>query len=237
MVYNNTMNSISRGIYLIKNNKNQKTYTGSTAGTFDKRWKIHKSLLRNNKHASQPLQNSWNKHGEDCFSFIVLEDMPNAAPEEILGAEQWYLDNSKTHAQDGGGYNIGSDAIAAFAGLKHTEEHKARMSKISAARKHTPETKAKISRAHTGRKHTPEARANMGSPVGRVISIETREKIGRANAGENNGYSKLNNEKVRFARFLRKAWSISYKKLGRYFGVHPYTIFRAVNRKTWRHIR
>ena len=41
---------------------------------FGDRWDSHRSLLRNNKHFNQYLQNAWNKYGEKNFEFVVIED-------------------------------------------------------------------------------------------------------------------------------------------------------------------
>ena len=61
-----------KGVYLIRNNVNQKIYIGSTSNSFRERWRYHENHLRINKHGNTYLQNAWNKYGEDAFIFLVL---------------------------------------------------------------------------------------------------------------------------------------------------------------------
>lgn len=77
------------GIYLIINEKNQNIYIGSSIDLC-KRWKVHKSLLRRNKHYNKHLQNSWNKHGEGNFSFFVIEFVEDN--KTLTDREQHFLD-------------------------------------------------------------------------------------------------------------------------------------------------
>ena len=60
------------GIYCIFNIVNGKRYIGSSKNLYD-RLRTHLSLLRNNRSHNKHLQNSWNKHGENNFIFLVLE--------------------------------------------------------------------------------------------------------------------------------------------------------------------
>ena len=127
-------------------------------------------------------------------------------PKEILEAEQWYLDNTKTNAQNGGGFNIARNAIASFTGMKHTEETKDKM------------------------------RGKNNPNYGKILTKEEIKRLRKPQMGEKHHSSRLTATDVRFARFLRKAWSISYPKLGRYFGVDQTTIYAAINKRTWKHI-
>lgn len=87
------------GIYAIKNTINGKVYIGS-AKNFKKRWKRHRSQLKNNKHHSIKLQRSYNKYGKDSFEFIILEECENRFERELHWINKH---NSYTN-----GYNIGS---------------------------------------------------------------------------------------------------------------------------------
>ncbi len=60
------------GIYCIKNKVNNKVYIGQSVDVKDRLWH-HKSSLKHNRHENDYLQKAWNKYGEDCFEFIVLE--------------------------------------------------------------------------------------------------------------------------------------------------------------------
>jgi group I intron endonuclease len=80
--------SDNSGIYLIKNNKDNKCYLGSSKN-LKTRKNTHLSKLRNNKHCNIHLQRAFNRDGEDCFYFEVLEYVE---PEFINDIEQMYLD-------------------------------------------------------------------------------------------------------------------------------------------------
>lgn len=58
-------------IYGIKNTQTGKIYIGST-NNMTRRFKRHKTELRNGKHSNQYLQRAWNKVGEDNIDFIIL---------------------------------------------------------------------------------------------------------------------------------------------------------------------
>lgn len=57
-------------IYLIYNQKTDRFYVGSTLN-FKSRVMAHRSCLRRGKHHSERLQRSFDKHGEDCFRFVI----------------------------------------------------------------------------------------------------------------------------------------------------------------------
>lgn len=58
------------GVYLIE--CNGKPYVGSSID-IHLRWKTHIRCLRNKYHCNRKLQNAWNKHGKEKFSFSILE--------------------------------------------------------------------------------------------------------------------------------------------------------------------
>ena len=80
----------SSGIYKFTNNINNKIYIGSSIN-LRKRFLTHLTLLRKNSHHSKSFQNSWNKFGEDVFSYEIMEFVENL--DELLIKEQYYLDN------------------------------------------------------------------------------------------------------------------------------------------------
>lgn len=59
-------------VYKITNIINNKYYIGSTVD-FKNRKRQHLSELKNNKHDNKHLQASFNKYGEEAFSFEVIE--------------------------------------------------------------------------------------------------------------------------------------------------------------------
>jgi predicted GIY-YIG superfamily endonuclease len=91
-------------IYEILNLKNNKFYIGSTIN-FQKRKSEHISKLNSKTHYNRKLQNSWNKHGEENFKFIVLEEVQD---EKIREVEQKYIDELKPY------YNLAKEVTGAL---------------------------------------------------------------------------------------------------------------------------
>lgn len=88
-------------IYGIKNTKTGKIYIGSTTD-MTKRFKKHKTQLRNNKHCNEHLQRAWNKYGEDFMDFIILT---TCGKHQLLKKEREYIE--KYHSLDiTYGYNL-----------------------------------------------------------------------------------------------------------------------------------
>lgn len=81
------------GIYTITNVINKKIYVGY-AKNIQFRWYTHIGKLRRNKHDSSILQNAWNKHGEENFSFEILEECPI---ELMIALEHYWCTILNTH--------------------------------------------------------------------------------------------------------------------------------------------
>lgn len=174
------------GIYKILNKVNMKFYIGSTIN-FNKRFQSHRYLLRKNNHENILLQNAWNKYGEECFEFIILEecDLPL-----LTIREQFYIDTLSTTNRLIG-YNLSPTANSTL-GFKFSKESKQKMSlkkeglKLRLGATLTNETKKKISIANKGKSH-PQ-------------SEETKKKISLGNKGKKRTkehkelYSKLKKE-------------------------------------------
>lgn len=79
------------GVYKIENIVNGKIYIGSASseGGFYRRIKEHINTLVRKKHSNIYLQNSWNKHGDENFKFIILETCDS---EKCIEREQYYID-------------------------------------------------------------------------------------------------------------------------------------------------
>lgn len=76
------------GIYLIQVRGGSKSYVGQTINFYN-RFGSHKSLLRKSKHPCGPLQSAYSKHGENSFSFKLLELCPK---EDLTENEQKWMD-------------------------------------------------------------------------------------------------------------------------------------------------
>lgn len=63
---------MNSGIYRIVCLVNLKIYIGSTSN-FERRFKTHRTTLKNNKHKNPHLQSAFNKYGESNFIYEVVE--------------------------------------------------------------------------------------------------------------------------------------------------------------------
>lgn len=76
------------GIYSIVNLVNNKRYIGLTKNLKKRKWS-HFIYLNLNKHHNPKLQNSYNKHGKENFSFEILEE---CSEESLLKREVFWID-------------------------------------------------------------------------------------------------------------------------------------------------
>ena len=153
------------GIYAIINNITGMLYVGS-AINIHKRFLKHESLLRNNKHHCNYLQNSYNFHTCDAFVFSVLEYINNV--EDLIIREQWYINyfefenlfNSSPKAGSTLGAKYSDKAKQkmsnAHKGKKLSQKHIQNISNAIKGKKHSDKAKQKISNGHKGKKHSKE---------------------------------------------------------------------------------
>lgn len=102
-------------VYLIENICTGKGYVGSAKrGLADRKYTHLRQLVAGNHH-SILLQRAWDKYGEDCFRWIVLEKVRDA--DKLIEREQFWLDKLQTFKKRRG-YNIakiaGSNAGCEF---------------------------------------------------------------------------------------------------------------------------
>jgi group I intron endonuclease len=154
-------------IYKIRNVVNGKFYVGSTVDS-RVRFQTHRRNLKKGKHQSPHMQAAWNKYGEDCFKFEVVEIIE--CSEDLLITEQKWLDE---HAGKPYCYNWATDASAPMRGKKHTAEA---LIKLKEAAQKVPkgehsslynvprsnETRKKISETQKGVKKAPRVYTEEG---------------------------------------------------------------------------
>jgi group I intron endonuclease len=175
------------GIYGIKNLITGRIYVGSS-NNIKGRWSYHKNYLRNNKHDSLYLQNSWNKHGEKAFKFFIIEE---CSEELLFEKEQFWFNYYK---ENGLVYNQ-REIIESNKGVKCSEETKRKISESHRGKywgernpfygkKHSEETKRKISEANTGKMRSEEEKKRIGKMhKGVKFSEEHKKKIVEARKG------------------------------------------------------
>ena len=119
------------GIYKITNNKTKKIYIGSSINIL-RRWVEHKSELNKNTHKNNKIQKSWNKYGNNNFTFTIIEECEK---ELLISREQFYLDellkssNSDNSFFKENGYNILTKAGNTL-GYRFSDLSKNKMSKV-----------------------------------------------------------------------------------------------------------
>jgi len=67
--------NLPAAIYKITNRKTDVVYIGQST-SYPKRWHLHKSDLRHNRHDNKQLQEDYNTYGEEAFVFEVIEELP-----------------------------------------------------------------------------------------------------------------------------------------------------------------
>ena len=210
------------GIYAIRNTVNNKHYVGS-AVYLTQRFCDHKKRLRARKHHSIKLQRAWNKHGEESFSFEVLQLVQEK--KELIATEQEWIDRLNAAGRRSG-YNV-SPTAGSCLGVKHGSATRAKMSAASRGRVQSKDTvekranalrgqkrsvsakalmsvKAIGNRRNVGRKHTDEARANMSAArIGIKFSEETLRRMSLAHMGH------VQSDETRYKRAasMRVAWA------------------------------
>ena len=168
-------------IYKIRNVVNDKFYVGSTVDSRKRFW-AHRKALRLGNHDSRHLQRAWDKYGEDCFRFEIVEEFNTK--EELYPAEQQWLDE---HFGKDYCYNCSPNADTPMRNATpEMRAHQAQKTKEWLERDGHPrqgiewskEERKQLSLARRG-KTTGENHYRYG----KTVSEETRKKIGDAQRG------------------------------------------------------
>lgn len=185
-------------VYKIRNVVNQKFYVGSTTNK-KVRFKNHLRLLRKGKHHCCHLQSAWNKYGEDCFKFEVVEIIPD--DQNLQTAEdRWLIEFFKQDCC----YNTGRRSDAPWrGGAKEDHPNFGRPKKPESNASTSATLKAffaadPANHPMRGKKHTPEALAKMAANkvvhsgkdhyrYGKTLSDEVKAKISATQKGVKKG--------------------------------------------------
>ena len=194
-------------IYKIRNVVNGKFYVGSTTSTRE-RFRNHRKMLRGNRHHCLHLQASWNKYGEDCFKFEVVE---TAVSEEMLWQveDRWLDENfGKPHC-----YNSGRSAAAPMRGRTGEASPNFGRTWSDGMRSQIATTLKAFyaedpnNHPRLGTQHTDETKVKISAKVQQAVaegrggafipSEETRQKMSEALKGNKNalGYKRTDAER------------------------------------------
>jgi group I intron endonuclease len=193
---------IKSGIYKITAIHNGEFYIGSSKD-IRVRWNRHACDFRKNEHGNKRMQNIYNKYGQNCFKFEIVEEIIFTNKENLIELEQKYLDNLNPA--------LNSRKLAdANIGLKHTDEAKEKMRQAKLGKKLSDAHKQSLSKASSGRKSAKHTE-------------ETKNAIAKNKA-------KLTDEQVWQMKWLN--WlNLSSWEIARQFGIVNTTVHRIVNNK------
>lgn len=155
-------------VYLITNTPARGVYIGQTveerAAT---RWVSgHLYRLRAGIHNNQYLQNTFNKYGENSFSFTVINSY--CTKEELDAAEDQFINWYR-----GIGVKVYNHKTGGSHG-RHDEETRKKIGEIGKGRVQSEETRAKVSIANKGKKRSPETCENIRK--GKLGTIRTEQE-------------------------------------------------------------
>jgi len=164
------------GIYQIANIYNGKKYIGKSKN-IRSRWLIHIQLLRRGEGANAHLQHAWNFHGEDNFTFEILEIVRD---EDALSIREKFLVEERSPE-----YNL---AIVTESSWNFTDEIRKKMrdaklgKPASISKEALAERNRKISEANRGKKRSTSELERIRAYR---ASDATKQKLSQANKGKN----------------------------------------------------
>jgi group I intron endonuclease len=190
-------------VYKITNTCNGDSYIGQTSKTLKHRWTQHvwEALGTYNRSYNYYFHQAIRKYGPDAFSQEIIHVCETK--EEMDFVETFYISFLNTKAPNG--YNLtdgGEGGIGRIAsketreklrkaklGKKISESASAHLSELRRGKKRHPlseKTKIKIANSLRGRPHSEARKQNIsrgrkGKGMGRIVSDETKIKIGNAN--------------------------------------------------------
>lgn len=193
-------------IYKIRNVVNQKFYVGSTIN-MKERTRTHRNKLRAGKHHTPHLQAAWNKYGEECFVFEVVEEVNSV--EELQPAEDRWLEQYVGQLDC---YNVGLRSGAPWRGTPkeaHPMFGKPRAEDTTKAISEAVKRRYKDLdyTPRTGKCHTEATKVAISAKVqaalaegrsGKFIpSEETRKRMSQALKGNQNAKGHIRTEEHR----------------------------------------
>jgi group I intron endonuclease len=211
-------------IYRIRNVTNQKFYVGSTVNT-QERFRTHRKKLRTNKHHCAHLQAAWNKYGEDCFKFEIVEVVVG---QDLQAVEDEWLSKYVGKPEC---YNVGLRSGAPWRGVAKEKHPNFGRPKTDAERAAISQSLKEFYAAspdnhpRAGTKHSEEVRAKIRAAIqgkiasgkdhyryGQTLSEEVRRKIGDTQRGKPKPPRKISEEGMAKIRAAAAAGRYSHMK-------------------------
>mgnify|MGYP000895807222 CR=1 FL=1 len=178
------------GIYIIKSTLDEhKYYIGSTSNIY-KRKNEHWNRLKQGTHFNSKMSNYYNKYGEGCFEYDIIELCND---DELIEREQFYIDtlrpyfNIRPYAHSNKGIKLSDETKEKMSkshikffqnggsqwneGIPCSEETKKKIGETNKGMKnmmgkhHSEETKHKMSETRKGRHHTEETRRKISEAL------------------------------------------------------------------------
>jgi len=179
-----------QGIYAIRHVESGRCYVGSTVN-IERRWKEHRTRIKNGTHPAKHLANAFKAYGLDSFEFVILEECCVSDESVRIERETHWMGLLQP------AFNV-APVAGSVLGLKRSEEVRARMSVAQKGREsklkgvpRSPEARAAISRGKKGKPRTREHQENLSKALkGRVsprkgvkLSEETKQRISESKRG------------------------------------------------------
>jgi group I intron endonuclease len=160
---------MTSAIYAIVNNVTRDMYVGSSVGV-NRRWSAHRNLLTKKCHYNSRLQRAYDKYGSSSFDWEIIQFVDDKS--QLITREQFWMN---FFAPVYNGRPVANSPL----GTKASDETRAKMSVSAKKRGFSDEHKQNISKAKRGVSVMSEAQKKHLSEVnkGKVLSVETREKI------------------------------------------------------------
>lgn len=211
------------GIYGIRNTLTSYIYIGKSVSV-NKRITVHKNNLASKRHFNQHLQSSYNKHGEQSFEFLVLE---NCEQSDLATKEQCWIDFYSCT----GVYN----KILDVKNYNFTEHIRNKISRSNSTlfgerngfygKHHTSETRRKLSLQRKG-KNLGEENPNYGNKQPLNVRLEM---------ALNNCHTKLTTENVLIITELLRQ-GLNHDEIAKQFNISRSVITRTSNGTRWTNI-
>lgn len=187
---------IEAGIYKFTCLINSKVYIGKSINLY-KRINYHKNYSRNMKNKFI-FHKAITKYGWDSFNVEILEIFEKFDKSKdnqiLLEREAYYIELFDATNREKG-YNICKYSTDRT-GLKHSEEHKRKISIANTGKTHTSETKEKLRQINTGKNHSDETKEKLRQiNLGKTYSDEIRKRVSEAKKGQI--FSKEHRENIR----------------------------------------